>query len=98
VTTLVRSNRRGLSRLEEEVTTELALAEAQATIGAGRAAARIRAMGRTARITLDETAAVNMAEAVYSRFAATDQAAARIELVATGAAIKLRSMLDETRI
>jgi hypothetical protein len=86
MTSLVRSHRRGI---EKAVIAELELAEAQATIAAGRAAACVRATGQVVRVAMDEMAAINMAEAAYVRFAATDRAAARIELVADHAATRL---------
>lgn len=98
MTALVRSNRRGLSRLEREVAAELELADARAIVAAGQAIARIRAAGLAGRASMAEISAINLAELAYSQLCATDEARARVSLAATSAAFKVQAIVDETRV
>lgn len=98
MTSLIRSNHRGLSRLEQEVAAELDLADARATVAAGQAVARIRAAGLAGRAGMAEVFAINLAELAYSQLCATDEARARVSLAATSAAFKVQAVMDETRV
>jgi hypothetical protein len=91
---VLHSNHRGLSRLQREVATELELADARAVV----AAARIRAAGLVGRAGMAEVSAINLAELAYSQLCGSDEARARVSLVATTAVFKVRAVIEETRI
>jgi hypothetical protein len=91
---VLHSNRRGLSRLEREVATELELADARAVV----ASARIRAAGLVGRAGMAEVSAINLAELACGQLCATDEARARISVIATCAVFKVQAVMDETRI